>query len=340
MPCNPKYTTKHRKVNTHAPVTRHSSPVTRHLPAICHFSFRVVSYAPMEESFSTRPAAGRLIALELRPTRPLTLLGPSAAVLCGAVAAGGLSLKNQSLLILVLSLLLCDALLGAWRALWLHAEWRVSLRRALANTQSWFGVYDDAPGSPLTRLSRSITRRLAFARAVVWPLVDSEIVGMLMVGILTVCVAAVLGQVALALASVAMLLALVEGAVGAARGAGLRAVVEILLPWLIAQSAFDYFSWLSFVFVLLFTLIYRALLGLAQAQDRWIAWCNLGQLAVVLILIFSNVPIGAAIVALGLLAQVLWQVRYRVDRDGRLYAQRAHAYVLVAMLVAGFSLLW
>ena len=293
----------------------------------------------MEESLSTRPVVGRLIALDLRPTRPLTFLGPAWAALCGAIGSGGLLWRGQSILVLVLSILLCDALIGAWRSLWLHADWRVALPRNLANAQIWMRLSDDVPNGFFSRLSRDVSRRLAFMRNVIWPLVDSEIIGMLIAGILAVCIAAMLGQTTLVLVSIAMIMALIEGEVIVDRRMGLRSLIEVALPWLIAQSAFGYFSWLSLLFALLFTMIYRALLGLTIAQqDRWLVWNNLPQIIIILLLIGTSTPIGAAIVALGLLGQLLWQERYRSDRDGRAYTQHAQTFVLVGMLVVGLSL--
>ena len=293
----------------------------------------------MEESYPARPVLGRLIALDLRPTRPLTLLGPAWAALCGAIASGGLDWRGQSLLVLSLSILLSDALLGAWRALWLHADWRVALPRNLATARVWLILPDDTSAAFFLRLWRVTMRRIAFVRNVVWPLIDSEIIGMLIAGILALCIGAMLSQATLALTAVAMLLALVEGEVSSEHGTSFCALIEMALPWLIAQSAFGYFSWLSLVFVLLFTLVYRALVGLTGAhQERWLLWNNVPQLAIVLILFASNTPVGAGAVALGLLAQALWQTRLYMDRDGRAYVQRIQSYVLVAMLVVSMSL--
>jgi hypothetical protein len=293
----------------------------------------------MEESYPARPVLGRLITLDLRPTRPLTLLGPAWAALCGVIASGGLDGRGQSLVVLILVVLLCDALLGAWRALWLHADWRVALPRNLASARVWMILPDDTSASHVPRVWRALTRRIAFARNVIWPLIDSEIIGMMIAGILAVCIAALLSPAALVLTGVALALALVEGQVGGERGASLRALIEIALPWLIAQSAFGYFSWLSLFFVLLFTLIYRALLGLAGGrQERWLVWNNVPQLGVVLVLFASNAPVGAGLVALGLLAQVLWQTRWRMDSDGRAYARQIQSYILVTMLVVSLSL--
>ena len=293
----------------------------------------------MEESYPARPVLGRLIALDLRPTRPLTLVGPAWAALCGAIASGGLDWRGQSLLVFVLSVLLCDTLLGAWRALWLHADWRVALPRNLASARVWLILPDDTTAAFLPRVWRITTRRIAFARNVIWPLIGSEIIGMLIAGILAVCIAAMLSPAALALTAIAMLLALVEGEVSGERGMSLCALIEMALPWLIAQSAFGYFSWLSLAFVALFTLIYRALLELTGARrERWLWWNNVPQLAIVLILFASNTPVGAGVVALGLLAQALWQTRFRMDRDGRAYVQRIQSYVLLAMLVVSMSL--
>lgn len=293
----------------------------------------------MEESSSVRPLVGRWLALELRPTRPLTWLGPGWAVICGAVASGGLQPSGQSALLLIFSLLLGDVLLGAWRALWLQPDWRDAVRRAALNTPAWYVDSDDAGGWRPVRVAQQLGRRFRFVRKVILPVVDSEIIGMTMVGALALSIAVVLGQAAVGLTIAALILALVEGQVSGERGAYLRALFEIALPWLIAQSAFGYFSPLSLFYLLLFTLVYRALLGLADTrQGRWILWNNLAQLVAALALFTGGAPAVAGLAALGLLAQVLWQSRYRVNRDGRAYVQRVQSYVLVTMLAAAFAL--
>jgi hypothetical protein len=293
----------------------------------------------MEESYSSRPLVGRWLALDLRPTRPLTWLGPGWAVLCGTVASGGLLLSGQSLLFLVFSLLLADVLLGAWRALWLLPDWRDAVHRAAANTPAWYIASDDVSGNAILRIARQLWRRSRYVRSVILPVIDSEIIGMTMIGALALSIAVVLGQVVVVLTMVAMVLALIEGQIDAERGAYLRAIFEIALPWLIAQIAFGYFSWLSLFYVLIFTAVYRALLGLSDTrQGHWMLLNNLAQLLVALVLFASRAPAVAGLVALALLAQVLWQSRFRVNRDGRAYVQRVQSYVLVTMLAAGFAL--
>jgi hypothetical protein len=296
----------------------------------------------MEESFSTRPLVGRWIALDVRPTRPLTFLGPSWAALCGVLASGGLAFRGQSILFLVLCLLLCDALLGAWRALWLQSDWRDALRRSSMVTPTWLDTSQELSTPRWMRGGQRIRRRITQFRQVIWPIVDSEIVGLLIIGSLALCIAIVLSQanpVPLALTGVIMLFSLIEGRIGTSRGAGLRSIAEIALPWMIAQTAFASFSWLSLVFALVFTLVYRALLGLALTRNsRWMAWSNLPQVLLILLLTARHTPIGVGLALLGLLAQILWQVRYYSDRDGQSYARHVQSYVLVAMLVAGFSL--
>ena len=294
----------------------------------------------MEDSYSSsRPVAGRLVALEFLPARPLTLLGPTWAVLCGAIASGGLLVKNQALLIIILLILLCDALLGAWRAHWLHADWRSAIPHNLARAQIWLAIPDDAAESWPVRIARFLSRRIKFARSVIWPLVDSEIIGMLVAGLLAICIAIVLGVLPTILTGMALVLALIEGQLEIKTGAILRAIFEITLPWLIAQSALGSLSWLSLVMVVGFTLVYVALLDLsATRKERRVILSNATQLLIVLLLIATNTPAGAGIVALGILAQILWQVRFRVDRDGKTYAQRVQSYILVSMLVAALSL--
>jgi hypothetical protein len=191
------------------------------------------------------------------------------------------------------------------------------------------------------RALRRMSHRIAHFRQIIWPIVDSEIIGLLIIGALALCIGFIMGQVPFGLGALAMLFSVVEGRVGTQRGAGLRSVGEIALPWLIAESAFGHFSLVSLAFALLFTLVYRALLGLATTrQARWMAWSNLAQVVVVLLLLASNAPVGVGIVLLGLLAQVLWQARYNSDHDGQAYARHVQSYVLVGMLVAGLSLWW
>ncbi len=291
----------------------------------------------MEESFTARPLLGRWISLDVRPTRPLTFLGPAWAVLCGSLSSGGLSLRGQALLWFILSLLLCDMFLGAWRALWLQTDWRDALQRTRTSALTWYGLVEGSSGWR-TRL-RNAWARWCYFRQVVWPTIDSEIIGMVIVGALGLCIGVVLGTVPLALTGATMLFAIVEGHIGTARGAGLRAIGEVLFPWMIAQSAFGYFSLPSLAFAILFTLIYRALLGLATTRkDHWIVWSNLAQVAVVGLLIVSRQPAAVGIVLLGLLAQVLWQVRYRGEHDGQAYARHVQSYVLVAMVVSALSI--
>lgn len=292
-----------------------------------------------DASYPARPVLGRLFALDLRPTRPVTLIGPAVSALCGALASGGMDGRAHTWLVLILSILLCDALIGAWRARWLHADWRVALPRNLASARLWFNLPDDAPVAWLPRLGRALARRITFARSVIWPLIDSEIIGMLVAGILAVCIAALFNLVTLALVLLALVLALIEGEVNQRLALSLRALIEMTLPWLIAQSALGGLSLHALFFALLFTLVYRALLGLLEERsERWQAWSNVPQVVIALALFIYAAPVGAALVALGLLAQWLWQIRWRTERVARAYVQQIQSYLLVAMLVVSISL--
>jgi hypothetical protein len=85
--------------------------------------------------------------------------------------------------------------------------------------------------------------------------------------------------------------------------------------------------------------MYFALLGLVSAPSgRWTWLSILIQFGVIGILIAFKVAAGAGIVALGLLAQVLWQARFRVERNGRAYAQHVQSYLMIEMLVVAIML--
>jgi len=300
------------------------------------------------QDFVTRPLVGRLIALDVRPTRTLTLLGPAWAALCGAIASGsliltsqtfpGVTVRGQTILTLILIIMLCDAFLGAWRSLWLQSDWRPALSHALDSSDRWLRPWNPSEFF-LRRWAGTLGRWIKYLREIIWPIIESEMIGMIIAGILALSTAVVLGPQTFLLTVLAMILSLVEGQVGTARGAGLRALGEIALPFHIAQSAFGFFSWSSLAFAILFTLVYRALLGLATTrQMNWIRWSNIAQLGVVALLLIRSSPIGAGVVAMGLLAQVLWQARFIYDRDGSGYARRIQSYILVAMLIAAISL--
>ncbi|MCX7838351.1 MAG: hypothetical protein N2559_02700 [Anaerolineae bacterium] len=292
-----------------------------------------------ETSYPARPVLGRLLALDLRPMRPLTLLGPAAAALCGAIASGGLNGQWRSWVTLILVILLCDVLIGAWRASWLHADWRVALPRSLANARIWYMLPDEASSSRMARWARALTQRVMLVRYGIWPLIDSEIIGMLIAGLFALCLAALFNPIALALTLAALALALIEGQVSERHTLGLRALIELTLPWFIAQSAFEYFSYLSLFFVLLLTIVYRALLGLIHArQERWYVWNNIAHLVIALALFASHAPIQAALVALALLAQRLWQMRWQSEGAAREYVQHIQSYVLATMVVVSLSL--
>lgn len=292
-----------------------------------------------ESSYPARPVLGRLFALDLRPMRPLTLLGPAAAALCGAIASGGLDGQWRSWVVLILVILLCDVLISAWRASWLHADWRVALPRNLASARIWYMLPDEVPSSRAARWSRAITRRVMLVRYVIWPLIDSEIIGMLIAGLFALCLAALLNPITLGLTLAALVLALIEGQVDERYTLDLRALIELTLPWLIAQSVYEYFSYASLFFVLLLTSIYRALLGLVQArQERWYVWNNLAQMLIAIALFASNVPVAAALVALALVAQLLWQMRWQSEGAAREYVQHIQSYVLATMVVVSLSL--
>ena len=234
---------------------------------------------------------------------------------------------------------MCDALLGAWRALWLHADWRAALPQQLSKAQIWLILPSDADDTFVARATQFLSRRIRFVRTFIWPLIDSEIIGMAMAGVLAICIAVILGLVPTILTALAMALALIEGQLGVERRTGLRAIFEIAFPWSIATTALGSISPLACVFILLFTLIYYMLLSMvAMRRERWGMVSHLAQLAVVLLLVASNAPLGAGVVALGLLAQFLWQSRYQTDRDGRAFAQHVQSYVLVGMFVTGLSL--
>lgn len=290
-----------------------------------------------------RPAVGRRIALELYSARPLTWLGPIAATICGALAAGGLAVSGETLLRVAIAILLTDPLLGAWRAAWVNTDWRRPMQGWQATpTRAWMLVPYARLGSPAARFSQWLSSRAKFWREAVVPQVGQSITAIIVTALIALSVALVLGSSAFLLTLGALLLAPIESELGE-HGAGrwARAFAEIGVAWLIGDAAISLVlpPLDSALLAVLFAATYRGLLSVPTRPRLGLAIANTAQALVIVFLLLRGAMINATVIALLLGAQLLWQTLLRNGRDdARTYFGRVQWFVLAAMVVAAFGI--
>ncbi|MGE5138079.1 MAG: hypothetical protein ACM3JD_01345, partial [Rudaea sp.] len=291
--------------------------------------------AAMEPS-ATRPLLGRRIALELRPARPLTWIGPSWAAICGALASGGLALSGETFLRIAIAIILADPILGAWRSAWVNTDWRAPLRVWRPTpTRSWTLVPYARLDSPAARLSQWISSRGKFWNGAVWPEVGQAISSLVISGAVALTMALVLGTPAFLITSLALLLAPFETELGKHEaGSWARALAEISIAWLIGNAAFSLPGLESILLALFFAGAYRGLLATSNGRAVGFALANVFQVLVAAALVAGGALLNAAFVAFAIIGEMLWQAFARAQEADSGYLGRVQWFILAAMLVA------
>ncbi len=291
----------------------------------------------------TRPILGRRIALELYSARPLTWLGPIAATICGALAAGGLVVSGETLLRVAIAILLTDPILGAWRAAWVNTDWRQPLRGWQATpSRAWMLVPYARLGSPAARFSQWLSSRARFWREAVVPQVGQSITAILVTGLIALSVALVLGTTTFLLTIAALLLAPLESELGE-QGAGrwARALSEIGMAWLIGDASISLAIPIldSALLALFFALTYRGLLSVPTRPRLGFAIINAAQVGLIALLLARGAIINATVVALVFGAIILWQSLVRSERlDPDSFLSRVQWFVLVTMFIGALGI--
>lgn len=301
-----------------------------------------VTLAPVKMP-PARPVVGRRITLELYSARPLTWLGPFAATICGALAAGGIAISGETLLRVAIAILLTDPLLGAWRAAWVNTDWRRPMQGWEATpTRAWMLVPYARLGSPAARFSQWLSSRAKFWREAIVPQVGHSITAIVVTALIALSVALVLGSSAFLLTLGALLLAPIESELGE-NGAGrwARALAEIGMAWLIGDAAISLVlpPLDSAVLAVLFAAAYRGLLSVPTRPRLGLAIANSAQMLVIVFLLVSGSMISATFIALLLGAELLWQTLVRTGRDeARVYLGRVQWFILAVMVFAALGI--
>ncbi len=287
---------------------------------------------------------GRVFSLSVRDAGSRVRLGPAWAVLCGAVAAGGLALDWRSLVSLLLAVMMADAVLGSVWGLASGGR-RPWLRKAIGKRGR------QARGSGVRGFLEYVRGRPGHWRSQVWARAGTTVLGLWFLVLLALALAAALSGAVLLLTVAALAVAVWRQALISREGA-LSAVLESCylagLPWLIGWFAFAGLGLARSELVLLtealvwsagYALTFHAcrLLG-GQRLTTGANLLVMAQVVAAALLILVRQPLLAGGVALLLLPQVMLQPAMLDIGEGVWYLQRVQVFTMLAMLAAAVAL--
>lgn len=306
----------------------------------------------------TTPGAGaslgRLLDLSLRPARRLTWFGPSWALLCGAVASGGLGLSKLAVLRLLVAFVLAEPILGAVYRVTVSglAHARLPGRAApgpLGAETRLPRLPFTQPGSPSARLVAGLEALLAGWVRPTWSLVRLSVLELGLLLLVASALALLLGErvFAITLASLAVVLA--QAWLWGRRGQeslGLLAVFDFSLPWLVGYFSFRPDPSLApghFRALLaslgLYSLIYLACVGLRAGKPQGpglIAIFILQLVAAACLLTFGS-PLLAVTVVLLLYGQAILAPALIKTDNRSWYLTEAQYYLMGSLLAASLA---
>jgi hypothetical protein len=298
----------------------------------------------------------------------LTWVGPLSAAAIGLLGSGTLDYSALTFLRAALALLLLDPILSAWRALWVQTDWRAPLQVGQVQPGAVGLLLPYAQSdSPIARVAQWWNERAAFFTQALWHTLGGTLTSLLVLMLIAIAVAMVLGPVVVALTLLTLFLAPLETELGPRRGAWARALAELGIAWVVGFAALalpdarsvallandltdawgspDFSLALAssfaqpavrvFILALLFSFAYRGLLAVhTQARHRFV-WSNLAQIGAALVMVAAMRPAAAGVIALVVIAQILWQAFARDNEHGVSdYLPRVQWFFLLAMLAA------
>lgn len=291
---------------------------------------------------------GGLLALEVGSVGSRVWLGATWAALCGAVASGGLEVSWHALLAVFLTLVLADPVLGSvWTLAGAAARWRFPRgRKGNPGGESALPALPyTLPGSVGHRFSSFAGGALVRWRSTIWPRVGTSILGLGLLTLVAVVMAASLGSVVLLVTAIAL------GVAGAAlvdarSGARLRGVLGSAflggLPWLLGYTALARHGaaeqglvWMAQILVwpALYATTWRAYQWLDEGEcGKGAVLLSVAQAIAVAVLVVVKQPIAAGAVALLLLPQLLVQPVLLQGGDGPWYLRRVQVFTMGAMM--------
>jgi hypothetical protein len=286
--------------------------------------------------------SSRLVGLQGRLARPFWGGAGLWAVLCGALASGGLRWDGEALWTLALVLLLAE--LG-WGSLWdlvanegwlqgLAEGWPPERRGAMPCLPYTL------PGSPAGRLSQRLEGLAAWWRETGWPVVGGTLLGSLAAAVLVVALSLLLPE-AMYLLNAALVALVGLGLWQRARRRGPllgAALVQVGLGWLAGHLAFAPVGGPSLLLALSFALSFWGAMRLKEDRRGALWLLDGGQVAVVAALVTLKQPLAAFAVGMLLLGQVALQPGLAAGADRGQVLRRSWPWLMVAMLVAALAL--
>ncbi|MBI4758409.1 MAG: hypothetical protein HY783_05345 [Chloroflexi bacterium] len=293
---------------------------------------------------------GRLLDLSLRPARRLTWFGPSWALLCGAVASGGLGLSKLAVLRLLVAFVLAEPILGGVYRVTVfglaHARLpgRVAPGPLGAETRLPRLPFTQ-PGSPSARLVTGLEALLARWAWPTWSLVRLSVLELGFLLLVASALALLLGEQVFAVTLASLAVALAQAWLWGRRGQeslGLLAVFDFSLPWLVGYFSFRPDPALApghwralFAALGLYSLIYLACVGLRAGKPKGpglIAIFTLQLVAAACLLAFGS-PLLAVTEVLLLYGQAILAPAL-IKTDNRSWYLTETQYYLMGSLLA------
>jgi hypothetical protein len=286
--------------------------------------------------------SSRLVGLQRRLARPFWGGASLWAVLCGALASGGLRWDGEALWTLALVLLLAE--LG-WGSLWdlvANGRWLQGLGQGWPPQQSVAipRLPYTLPDSLAGRLFHRLGRLAAWWRETGWPAVGGALLGSLAATVLVVALSLLLPD-AMRLLNAALVALVGLGLWQRARGRGplmAGALVQVGLGWLAGHLAFAPMGGSSLLLAIAFALSLWGAMRLKEGRRGALGLLDGGQVAVVAVLVMLKQPLAAFAVGMLLLGQVALQPGLATEEDRDRALGRSWPWLVAAMLVAALAL--
>lgn len=296
---------------------------------------------------------GRLVTLVVDQAGSRVWLGPAWAILCGAVASGGLTIAWRTPVFLLLGAILADSVLGS---VWGLARLEVRVPRRKKKGSGIQGEQvagrGGSPGGVVIRLLDSGVGRLARWASRTWPRATGSILGWGFLSLLALLISSVLGSVPLGLTVLALGLAAWRLARPPGEGvlSGMLATCVLAgLPWLMGWAAFRNLQLgvnelrplgQALVWAAAYAMAFHAyrLLG-RQSLARGANLLTVAHLSAVVLLIVIRQPILAGAVALLLVPQLMLQPALLRFGQGVWYLKRVQLFTMLAMVVTAMAMM-
>jgi hypothetical protein len=291
---------------------------------------------------------GHITQLRLRPIRPLWSVGPGWAAIGGAVASGGFALAPQTLLSLVLTWLLADAVLGV---VWdlgggQGGIWRALLTARLPDSAPalHFLPYTQ-PASPGRRLAERLSRWRRWWQETFSPQAGAEFAALVAALGLALLLGAILGRDALALTLLSIALSWLAALAHKSERATSQGVVTLWrtlggfgIPWLLGSLVMGRPTWAVIALGSCYAITYFGLVHQAAQAAPGFRLIGASQVAAILLLAGLRYPLAAGAAAILLLPQWglhLWAADHPTTPGALLRC--IQPFVVLSLLIAAWA---